>query len=270
KLWSNWMIPFLTTRAVDSSLFAVAQGDEISEAIKRMAEAPRLADMWNLNRQVYALMAAWMDVCQRMGVYHAIASVPWGKAYERYSASLADTEKEDAKDFDWRKGFEAWRDIADKELISNMRSKDFLASQRDLLRAALDLRTRQQEMADRVCRVFGVPNQHDFDDLARQITELRREVRAGSKATQPDAVEGAAAAPDDQGRMSDDRTSRHHLQQLPEVLRRESQQVPRGGGLARRYRRQRRSSCVATRWSCSATSRQPSAPSRHRSSSSTA
>jgi len=28
KLWSNWMIPFLTTRAVDSSLFAVAQGDE--------------------------------------------------------------------------------------------------------------------------------------------------------------------------------------------------------------------------------------------------
>ncbi|TAU93548.1 hypothetical protein ELI37_33920 [Rhizobium leguminosarum] len=190
KLWSNWVIPFLTTRAVDSSLFAVAQGDEISEAIKRMVEAPRLADMWNLNRQVYALMAAWTDVCQRMGVYHAIASVPWGKAYERYCASLADTEKEDAKDFDWRKGFEAWRDIADKELISNMRSKDFLAAQRELLRAALDLRTRQQEVADSVGRLFGVPTQHDLDDLARQITELRREVRASLRATQRHEAEG--------------------------------------------------------------------------------
>ncbi|TBG72305.1 hypothetical protein ELG69_34470 [Rhizobium leguminosarum] len=30
--------------------------------------------------------------------------------------------------------------------------------------------------------------------------------------------------------ISHDRTSRHHLQQLPEVLRRESQQVQRGGG----------------------------------------
>ncbi|MBY5579029.1 hypothetical protein HFO52_00005, partial [Rhizobium leguminosarum] len=169
------MSPFLTTRAADSSLFAVAQGAGISEAIKRMVEAPRLADMWNLNRQVYALMAAWMDVCQCMAFYHVIASVPWCKAYERYSASLTDSKEGDAKDCDWSKGFEEWRDIADKELISNMRSRDFLASQRDLLRAALDLRTRQQEMADRVCRVFGVPNQHDFDDLARQITELRRE-----------------------------------------------------------------------------------------------
>ncbi|UIK20448.1 poly(R)-hydroxyalkanoic acid synthase subunit PhaE [Rhizobium leguminosarum] len=190
KLWSNWMIPFLTTRAVDSSLFAVAQGDEISEAIKRMVEAPRLADMWNLNRQVYAQMAAWMDVCQRMAAYHAIASVPWGKAYERYSASLADTEKEDAKDFDWRKGFAVWRAIANKELISTMRSKDFLAVQRELLRAALDLRARQQEVADSIGRLFGVPNQHDFDELARQITELRRELRASLRATQRPEAEG--------------------------------------------------------------------------------
>ncbi|MGO8426170.1 hypothetical protein ACC772_39890, partial [Rhizobium ruizarguesonis] len=38
------------------------------------------------------LMAAWVDVSQRMAFYHAIASVPWGKAYERYNASLAGDE----------------------------------------------------------------------------------------------------------------------------------------------------------------------------------
>ncbi|WP_245293734.1 MULTISPECIES: poly(R)-hydroxyalkanoic acid synthase subunit PhaE [Rhizobium] len=175
------MMPFFTTRAADSSLFAVAQGD-------------------NLNRQVYALMAAWVDVCQRTAAYYAITSVPWSKAYERYSASLADPKEEEANDFDWRKGFKAWCAIADEELISTMRSPDFLAVQRELLRAVLDLHNRQQEKADSVCRLFGVPTQHDFDELARQITELRREVRAGCKATQRDPVEDAEVAPDNQER----------------------------------------------------------------------
>ncbi|MBY5545228.1 hypothetical protein HFO60_35585 [Rhizobium leguminosarum] len=191
KMWFNPMMPFLTTRAADSSLFAVAQGGEISEAFKRMAEAPRLADMWNFDRQVYALMAAWMDVGQRMAAYHAIvASVPWSKAYERYSATLADTKEEDAEDFGWRKAFDKWRDIANEELISNLRSKDFLAAQRELLLAALDLRTCQQQMTDSVAKLLGVPSQHDFDELTRQFTELRREVRASIRA-QRDEVEGA-------------------------------------------------------------------------------
>lgn len=147
--------------------------------------------MWNLDRQVYALMAAWMDVGPRLAAYHAIASMPWNKAYERYSATLADTE--DAKGFGWRKAFEAWRAIADEELISNFRSEDFLVAQRELLRAALDLRTRQQEMADSVGKLFGVPSQQDFDELTRQMTELRRELRASTRAPR-DAAEGAAAS----------------------------------------------------------------------------
>ncbi|MQW05898.1 hypothetical protein GHK45_19795 [Sinorhizobium meliloti] len=154
--------------------------------------------MWNLDRQVYALMLAWMDVGPRIAAYHAIASIPWNKAYKRYSATLADTKEEDAKGFDWRKAFEAWRAIADEELISNFRSQDFLVAQRELLRAALDLRTRQQEMADSVGKLLGVPTQQDFDELTRQITELRRELRASPR-EQHDAAAGAAS-PDNQAR----------------------------------------------------------------------
>ncbi|NKK67960.1 hypothetical protein GFL88_31605 [Rhizobium leguminosarum bv. viciae] len=189
KMWFNSMMPFFTTRAADS-LFAVAQDGENSEAIKRMAEAPRLADMWNLDRQVYALMAAWMDVSQRMAAYHAIASVPWSKAYQLYSATLADTKEGDAKEFGWRKAFDRWRDIANEVLISNQRSKDFLAAQRDLLRAALDLRTCQQQMTDSIAKLLGVPNQQDFDDLTGLFTETRRELRASLRALR-DEAEGA-------------------------------------------------------------------------------
>ncbi|MBY5735586.1 hypothetical protein HFO26_36115 [Rhizobium leguminosarum] len=158
----------------------------------------RLADMWNLD-QVYALMAAWMDVSQCMAAYHAIASVPWSKAYERYSATLADTKEGDAKDFGWRKAFDKWRDIANKELISNLRSKDFLAAQRELLLAGLELRTRQQQMTDSVAKLLGVPSQADFDELTRQFTELRREVRASIRA-QRDEAEGAGGVATQPGR----------------------------------------------------------------------
>nr|WP_246700636.1 poly(R)-hydroxyalkanoic acid synthase subunit PhaE [Rhizobium sp. PEPV16] len=188
KLWFKSMMPVFTMRAAGGSLLAAAQGDEISKTIKRMAEAPRLADMCNLDRQVYALMAAWMDVSQRMATYQAIATVPWSKAYERYRATLADTKGGDAKDFGWRKAFGKWRDIANEELISNLRSKDFLAAQREWLLAALELRTRQQQMTDSVGKLFGVSNQRDFDALTRQITELRRELRASLRAQRDAAV----------------------------------------------------------------------------------
>ncbi|WP_234705847.1 poly(R)-hydroxyalkanoic acid synthase subunit PhaE [Sinorhizobium meliloti] len=155
--------------------------------------------MWNLHRQVYALMAAWMDVGPRMSAYHAIASIPWNKAYERYSAMLADTKEEDAKGFGRPGAFDTWRSIANEELISNLRSQDFLVAQRELLRAALDLCTRQQEMADSVGKLFGVPTHRDFDELTRQITELRRELRASLRA-QRHAAERAAALPDTQAR----------------------------------------------------------------------
>ncbi|TBY87036.1 hypothetical protein E0H35_35830, partial [Rhizobium leguminosarum bv. viciae] len=116
------------------------------------------------------------------------------KAYERYSATLADTKEGDAKDFGWRKAFDKWRDIANKELISNLRSKDFLAAQRELLLAGLELRTRQQQMTDSVAKLLGVPSQHDFDELTRQFTELRREVRASRRAQRDEAEDARGLA----------------------------------------------------------------------------
>lgn len=188
RMWSDSMMPFLTTRAADGSLFAAAQGGEISEAIKRMVEGPRLADMWNLDRQAYALMAAWLDVRQRMAAYHAVASVPWNRAYERYGATLGEDKGEAAADFDWRKAFAAWSAIANEEMIRNQRSPAFLDAQRELLRAALELRTRQQEMADSIGKLFGTPTQQDFDELTRQVTELRRELRASLRARQAEGT----------------------------------------------------------------------------------
>src|SRR4051812_41116676 len=101
KLWSDSMMPFLTTRAAEGSLFSAAQGGEVSEAIKRMAEGPRLADMLSLDKQMYGVMAAWLEVQQRMAAYHAVVTVPWNRTFDRYSAALKDKKDESGKDDDW-------------------------------------------------------------------------------------------------------------------------------------------------------------------------
>ena len=136
KQWSDSMMPFLTARAADSGLFGAVQGGEISEAIRRMAEGPRLADMLNLDKQVYAVIAAWIEVQQRMAAYRAVVSVPWNRAFDRYGAALKDRKDDSETGDDWRKQFNLWSGIANEELIRNQRSEEFLTAQRELLRAA--------------------------------------------------------------------------------------------------------------------------------------
>ena len=200
KLWSDSMMPFLTQRAADSSLFGAAQGGEITEAIKRMAEGPKLADVWNLDREIYTLMAAWMDIQQRMASYRAIVSVPWNRAFERYSAALKEKQEQGGEqETDWRKAFGVWSGIANEELIKNQRSDEFLGAQRELLRSALAVRNQQQKISDSVAKLFGLPTQQDFDEVTRQLTEMRRELRAHLRA-QRRAGKADGPTPDEGGK----------------------------------------------------------------------
>jgi hypothetical protein len=178
KMWSDSMMPFLTTRAADSSPFAAAQGGEISEAIKRIAEGPRLADMMHLDKQMYGVTAAWIEVQQRMAAYRAVVSIPWTRAFDRYGAAVKERKDGGETADDWRKQFNLWSGIANEELIQNQRSEDFLTAQRELLRAALELRVQQQGIAGAMAKLFNLPTQQDFDELTRQLTEVRRELRA--------------------------------------------------------------------------------------------
>lgn len=197
KAWSQSMMPFLTGRAAEGSLFAAAQGGEIAGAIKRLTEGPRLADIWDLDQRVGALTAAWIDMRQRMAHYHAVVSVPWNRAAERYGAVLAERRKAGENlDLDWRKAFSAWSTIANEEMIKNQRSAEFLAAQRDLLRAALDLRKLQQGVADTAADLFGLPSRREVDELSRQLTELRRELRAHLRGQRDAATASRAAGPD--------------------------------------------------------------------------
>jgi polyhydroxyalkanoate synthase subunit PhaE len=173
--WSNSMLPFIMKRAAESG-FGAAAGNDLAEAIERMAGGPRLADVVDFDRKLANMAAAWSELQGKLAAYQVVASRPWMRAAQQYKARKQAGEQGD--NAGWREQLGAWNELANEELIANQRSEEFLVAQKQLLQAATEFRTRQSEIADTIAAVLGIPTQRDFDDVTRQLTELRRELRA--------------------------------------------------------------------------------------------
>jgi hypothetical protein len=82
----------------------------------------------------------------------------------------------------WREVLALWVETANTTLLETQRSEKYLDSQREILKASIDLRLAQQALAGFYSEVFGYPTRAEVDDVHRTVTELRREVRALARA----------------------------------------------------------------------------------------
>lgn len=171
--WSSSMLPFIMKRAAESG-FGVGPGNDLAEAIERMAKGPRLADVLDFDRKLANMTAAWGELQSKLAAYQLVASKPWMRAAQQYKMKMP----KEGESPNWREQLGEWNDLANEEMIANQRTEEFLIAQKELLQAATEFRARQSEIADTIAAVLGIPTQREFDDLTRQITELRREVRA--------------------------------------------------------------------------------------------
>ena len=179
EAWSKSVLPFVLARATESKS-GMGAGNELADAIERMTQGPRLADVVDFDRKLLSTFSAWGEMQKKLAAYNVVASRPWVKAAEKYqSASGADNKA--APGEDWRALLGSWTAIANDELLANQRSEEFLRVQRELLQAATEFRSRQTEISETVTKIMGLPTQSDFDDVTRQLTELRRELRALSR-----------------------------------------------------------------------------------------
>ena len=178
EVWSSSMAPFMLARLLEHpGGFAV--GNEMSVAIEKMAHGPRLADVWDIDRKMALVFGAWMEMRQKLANYNAVAAVPWTEASGRFlEAMSAATAGGSNSPPNWREAFAKWSEISNEELIRNQRGDGFLRAQRELLQSGLKLRSRQDDVAEAASEMFGMPSRKDFDEVTRQLTELRREVRA--------------------------------------------------------------------------------------------
>jgi len=174
EAWSGSMAPFVMSRVSEK---ATGEVNDLSAAIERMARGPQLADLWDLDRKLALAFGSWIEMRNRLANYNAVATAPWKEASRRFFEAMSETRQESTPP-NWREVFAKWSEISNQELVKNQRTDAFLKAQKELLQAAVQYRSRQNDVSDAISMLFDIPTRRDLDDVTRQITELRREVRA--------------------------------------------------------------------------------------------
>ena len=177
-------------RILDPRAWLAASGGEMDEVLGRMAEGPRFADLWDVERRYARVMQAWVDMRRRALEHQAVVLQAWLRAGKQFTDDLASASGGEAKAADPKATLAVWTETANKELLETQRSDDFLHTQTAMLRASTELRLAQQELVEHYGRQYGFPTRIELDDVHRTVTELRREMRALRKQLH------AQAAPD--------------------------------------------------------------------------
>jgi hypothetical protein len=171
--------------------------NEVDEALQRMAEGPRLADLWNVERQFAEVFRAWTRLRQRSLEHNKVMLDAWTRAAGVFAKRLnARVEKGEPPLNSMRAFLTLWGETANEVLLETQRSDAFLQTQREVLKASTDLRLAQRKVAEFYSEMYGYPTRAELDDVHKTMTELRRELRA-VKRSMPRTV-SATQAPQDQ------------------------------------------------------------------------
>jgi hypothetical protein len=168
-----------------------ALGPQAWSALPSMAEAllgrvdsaPTLAPLWDFDRKSAAASAAWWRLQEAQIKYRALLDSAWPSVQKAAAQRQADAAKQ-KKATSARETFEFWLDALNQVLLELMRTPDYLKAQRETLDAGLAFRETMATIAAEVCEWLQLPAREDVDDLARSLTDLRREVRALQRPSQ--------------------------------------------------------------------------------------
>ena len=171
----------------------------LDEAPTRMADGPRLADLWNVERKFAAVLSAWAALRRRQLDHDTVMLDAWTRATGAFAEAVNERAEAGTPLSSARELMTLWTETANDALLETQRSEPFLKSQREVLKASTDLRLAQQDLGAVYADMLGYPTRAEIDDLHRGLTELRREVRAGRRskrvrkpAPEPAPDEGAA------------------------------------------------------------------------------
>ncbi|WP_342164251.1 poly(R)-hydroxyalkanoic acid synthase subunit PhaE [Methylobacterium sp. SD21] len=154
---------------------------DFSATLNRMSEGPQLADLWQSEKRFAALFTAFAALRQAQGKHQAVMLDAWTRAAGTFAREANARAARGETYPTGRDMMQHWIETANGVLLDVQRSDAFLASQRDMLKAATELRLAQQDVAGFMSDLYGQPSRAELDDVHRSLTELRREVRSLKK-----------------------------------------------------------------------------------------
>jgi polyhydroxyalkanoate synthase subunit PhaE len=150
----------------------------MDEALQRMAEGPRLAVLWDVERKFLSVFNAWVALRRRSLEHNTVMLEAWMRAAGAFAKRLNEMADASQSIESPRTLLTLWVETANDVMLETQRSEPFLNTQREVLTASTDLRLAQQEVAAFYSEMFGYPTRAELDDVHKTVTELRRELRA--------------------------------------------------------------------------------------------
>src|SRR5258706_4358037 len=115
EAWSKSVLPFVFARAAETRS---GPGNELADAIERMAQGPRLADVVDFDRKLLSAFSAWREMPKKLAAYKLIARRPWMRAAELYRSTGSSAPREADEDEGSRDRLCALHTLANHQLIS--------------------------------------------------------------------------------------------------------------------------------------------------------
>jgi len=154
----------------------------IDETVRRLVEGPQFADFGHIEGKLAALMTAWAELRTASIEHQTHVLSAWTKAATEFATKLNEAASKGTSLGSRSDLVSIWVEIANRHQLEMQTMPAVLETQLKLLRASTDLRLAQQELADLYGEVLGLPTRAEVDDLARMVSELRRELRATRRA----------------------------------------------------------------------------------------
>lgn len=145
--------------------------------ISRLTQAPTFAHLWDMDQKLAGLGAAWAALQGANAAYHALLARGWAQAQQNVLAKTSSVNAKVGKHADMRNGTDVWLAELNAVLLELMRGDEYLALQKRLLDAGLQVREQLRKLGEDLAEWFQLPSRNEVDDLARAVTELRRELR---------------------------------------------------------------------------------------------
>ena len=192
----------MLTRMLNPLSTTLLGGNQVGDVIRRMTEGPRLADVGVLERGMAELMDLYVTFQAAARTYESIVAGAWTEANRRFADDISQRAQGGEALRPGQEALRRWMDIANDTLLESQRSPEFLAAQRELLRAGMDFLLAEREFFEKLVEPVGLPTRTEIDEVHRSVWELKRRVRELERrdAPQPDSARkkkrsGRSAAP---------------------------------------------------------------------------
>ncbi len=159
---------------LDPAMWTQNAPEQLRKILQSVAQGPQFADLATPQADAAEAWRETLDYQKAATDFAAVLNEAWAKTYEKYSEKF---DLNDLQSGNVKAALDGWLKAANEELLETQRTPAFMDAQRRMLRASMEIKARQRDIAESWSEVYQIPTRSEVDDLTKIVHELRRELR---------------------------------------------------------------------------------------------